>query len=87
MTRSRWLGIMLIVVGISVLLVAPQAQSCVTDFDATICEAGASIVLKVVGLALVAAAAILLALRGESQDRPPRRQSSRSRPSRPKASA
>jgi drug/metabolite transporter (DMT)-like permease len=87
MTRSRWLGIMLIVIGISVLLVAPQAQSCVTDFDATVCEAGASIVLKVVGLCLVAAAAILLALRDESLERRPRRPSGRSKPSRPKASA
>lgn len=69
MTRARWLGILLIVVGLAVLLVAPRAQSCFTDFDATICETGGTIILKVVGLVLVATAAILLALRGASTDR------------------
>ena len=60
MTRSRWLGVMLIITGLALLLVAPQAQSCVTDFDATVCEATGTVVLKIVGLVLVVAAAIVL---------------------------
>jgi drug/metabolite transporter (DMT)-like permease len=60
MTRARSLGVILIVAGLAMLLVAPQAQSCVTDFDATVCEATGTIVLKVVGLALVVVAAIVL---------------------------
>jgi drug/metabolite transporter (DMT)-like permease len=64
MTRARWLGILLIVVGLAVLLVAPQAQSCVTNFRSTACEAGGTILLKVVGLVLVAAAAAVLAVHG-----------------------
>lgn len=64
MTRSRWLGVLLIVLGIGMLLVAPQAQSCVTDFHHTACQASGTILLKVVGLGLVAAAAAVLALQG-----------------------
>jgi drug/metabolite transporter (DMT)-like permease len=64
MTRSRWLGVLLIVLGIAVLLVAPQAQSCVTDFHSTACETTVTNILKGVGLALVAAAAIVLARHG-----------------------
>lgn len=64
MTRWRWLGILLIVIGLAMLVVAPQAQSCVTDFDSTACETSGTILLKVVGLALVAAAAAVLALHG-----------------------
>ncbi|MEO8639450.1 MAG: hypothetical protein ABI458_06015 [Chloroflexota bacterium] len=64
MTRSRWLGVLLIVLGLAVLLVAPQAQSCVTDFHHTACQASGTILLKVVGLGLVAAAAAILALQG-----------------------
>lgn len=64
MTRSRWLGVLLIVLGIGMLVVAPQAQSCVTDFDSTACEMSSTILLKVVGLALVAVAAAVLALHG-----------------------
>jgi hypothetical protein len=64
MTGWRWLGILLIVIGITALLVAPSAQTCVTDFDSTACETSGTILLKVVGLALVAAAAAVLALRG-----------------------
>jgi drug/metabolite transporter (DMT)-like permease len=63
-TRSRWLGILLIVLGLAVLLVAPQAQSCVTRFDGTACQASGTVLLKVVGLGLVAAAAAVLARHG-----------------------
>jgi drug/metabolite transporter (DMT)-like permease len=68
-TIWRWLGLLLIVLGIAMLLVAPQAQSCVTAFDHTSCRATGTIVLKVVGLALVVAAAAVLALRGTATDR------------------
>ena len=68
MTRWRWLGISLIALGIAVLLVAPHAQTCVTDFDHTACRATGTILLKVVGVALVAAAAAVLALRGTATD-------------------
>ncbi|MEX2137460.1 MAG: hypothetical protein WEB29_11020 [Chloroflexota bacterium] len=78
MTRWHWLGILLIVLGLAVLLVAPQAQSCVMDFDSTACETGGTIILKVVGLALVATAAIVLALRGSPTEERPPRQSGRS---------
>jgi drug/metabolite transporter (DMT)-like permease len=69
MTRSRWLGIMLIVIGISVLLVAPQAQSCVTDFDATVCETGATVILNVAGACLLVAGGILVVLRARNKIR------------------
>ncbi len=68
MTRARWVGILLIVVGLIALLVAPQAQSCVTDFDSTACEASGTILLKAVGLVLVAAAAAVLAVHGTPSD-------------------
>ena len=70
MTRRRQLAILLIAVGYAALLVAPNAQSCVTNFDATVCETSASAVLKVAGLALVTIAALLLALRGASSQGP-----------------
>lgn len=69
MTRWRWLGLLLIVLGIALLLVAPQAQSCVAAFDHTSCRATGTILLKIVGLALVAVAAGVLALRGTATDR------------------
>lgn len=69
MTRARWLGVLLIVVGLAVVLVAPQAQSCVTDFDATVCETTGTIILKAVGLVLVATAAVVLALHGAPSGR------------------
>jgi drug/metabolite transporter (DMT)-like permease len=69
MTRWRWLGLLLIVLGIALLLVAPQAQSCVTAFDHTSCRATGTILLRVVGLALVVVAAAILALRGTAIDR------------------
>jgi drug/metabolite transporter (DMT)-like permease len=68
MTGWRWLGLLLIALGIALLLVAPQAQSCVTAFDHTSCRATGTILLKVVGLALVVAAAAVLALRGTATD-------------------
>ena len=68
MTRWHWLGLLLIVLGIALLLVAPQAQSCVTAFDHTSCRATGTVLLKVTGLALVAAAAAVLALRGTPTD-------------------
>ena len=68
MTRWHWLGLLLIVLGIALLLAAPQAQSCVTAFDHTSCRATGTILLKVTGLAMVAAAAAVLALRGTPTD-------------------
>lgn len=68
MTGWRWLGISLIALGLAILLVAPQAQTCVTNFDHTACRATGTILLKVVGVALVAAAAAVLALRGTATD-------------------
>jgi hypothetical protein len=67
-TGRRQLGILLIVLGYAALLVAPNVQSCVTDFDATICETTGTAALKVVGLVLVTIAAVLLALRGASPE-------------------
>lgn len=68
MTRWHGLGILLIVVGLAVLLVAPQAQSCVMDFDSSACETSGTILLKGIGLALVAAAAALFAVQGTPSD-------------------
>jgi uncharacterized membrane protein len=75
MNRARSLGIFLIVAGIALLLVAPRAQTCVTDFDATVCEATGMVVLKVVGLVVVLAGAIALmrheaSTRGSGDDAP-----------------
>ena len=70
MTRERWLGLLLIAIGLGVLLVAPRAQSCMTDFDATVCEATGTVVLNVIGVTLVAVAAAILALRGTPTDEP-----------------
>ena len=69
MTKARWLGIGLIVAGLGILLIAPQAQSCVTTFASTSCQASGTILLKVIGLGLVATAAAVLALRGTATDR------------------
>ena len=69
MTRERWRGVILIAIGFAVLIVAPRAQSCVTDFSSRTCEASGTIVLNVVGLALVAIAAIVLARYGAASDR------------------
>lgn len=78
MTGARWLGVILMVLGLAVLLVAPQAQSCVTDFHATVCEATGTIVLKGVGLLLVTAGAIVVvrhevSAKGSSDDAPVQR--------------
>jgi nitrate reductase gamma subunit len=70
MTRRRQLAILLIVLGYALLLVAPNAQSCVTGFDATICETTATTALKALGLVMVTIAAVLLALRGPSREGP-----------------
>jgi hypothetical protein len=64
MTKARWLGIGLIVAGLGILLIAPQAQSCVTTFASTSCQASGTILLKVIGLGLVATAAAVLWLQG-----------------------
>jgi hypothetical protein len=70
MTRRRQLAILLIVLGYAALLVGPNAQSCVTDFHTTTCEATTTAVLKAAGLAMVTIAAVLLALRGGSPEGP-----------------
>lgn len=70
MTMWRGLGLLLIALGLAVLMVAPQAQVCVTDFQHTAaCRGGGTVVLKVVGLVLVASAALVLAGRGGANDR------------------
>jgi hypothetical protein len=69
MTRERWRGVILIAIGFAVLIVAPRAQSCVTDFSSRVCEGAGTIVLNVVGLALVAIAAVVLARYGAASDR------------------
>jgi hypothetical protein len=66
MTRERRLGLLLIVVGLTVVLVAPVAGSCFTDAHATSCETAGTALLKVIGVALVAIAALALALGGGS---------------------
>ena len=72
MTMWRALGLLLIVLGLAVLMVAPQAQLCVTDFQHTAaCRGGGTALLKVVGLVLVASAALVLA-RGEAANDPSR---------------
>jgi hypothetical protein len=65
-TRGRRLGLLLIVVGLAVVLGAPLAGSCFTDVHATSCETAGTVLLKVVGVALVAVAALALALGGGS---------------------
>jgi drug/metabolite transporter (DMT)-like permease len=47
-----WAGILLIALGVVVLVTASQAQSCVTDFDVTVCETGGVVILNVIGLVL-----------------------------------
>jgi uncharacterized membrane protein len=70
MTMWRALGLLLIVLGLAVLVVAPQAQLCVTDFQHTAaCRGGGTVLLKVVGLILVASAALVLARNGAANDR------------------
>jgi nitrate reductase gamma subunit len=70
MTLWRGLGLLLIILGLVVLLVAPQAQLCVTDFQHTAaCRGGGTVLLKVVGVVLVASAALVLARRGAANDR------------------
>jgi hypothetical protein len=70
MTAWRGLGLLLIVLGLVVLLAAPQAQLCVTDFQHTAaCKGGGTVLLKVVGVVLVASAALVLARGGAAKDR------------------
>jgi hypothetical protein len=66
MTTERRLGLLLIVVGLALVVSAPLAGSCFTDARATSCDTSATIVLKVVGVVLVAVAALALALGGGS---------------------
>lgn len=60
MTTRRRLGLLLIVVGLAIVVSAPLAGSCFTDVRATSCETAATVLLKVVGVALVAIAALTL---------------------------
>jgi uncharacterized membrane protein YozB (DUF420 family) len=69
MRRELWLGAALIAVGITALILAPQAQSCVTDFDATVCETGATVILNVAGACLLVAGGILVVLRARHKIR------------------
>ena len=54
MTKLAWLGTVLIVCGLALLIFAPQMQSCVTDYDVTVCETTGIVVFNVAGLALIA---------------------------------
>ena len=62
--RAFWLGIALIGLSVAVWFVAPQAQSCVVDFDTTECETRGVVVLNVIGLVLFVAGSISLLLAG-----------------------
>ena len=67
MTRERRFGLLLIVIGLAIVLVAPLAGSCFNDAHATSCDTTATVILKVVGVVLVAVAALALALGGGSR--------------------
>jgi hypothetical protein len=49
-TKKSWLGILVIAGGLALLIVAPQAQSCVTDYDSTACETAGIIAFNIAGL-------------------------------------
>ncbi|HEX7173268.1 MAG TPA: hypothetical protein VF365_11770 [Candidatus Limnocylindria bacterium] len=49
-----WLALSLIAIGVAVLIVAPMAQSCVTELDHRVCETAGTIVLNVVGAVSIA---------------------------------
>jgi hypothetical protein len=59
----------LIALGLAALIVAPSAQSCTVDVDTRACETIGTIILKVVGGALIAFGA-LFALLGLWRQRP-----------------
>jgi len=52
--RRLWVALLLALVGVAALLVAPAAQWCVVDGDASACETIGTIVLNVVGVVLIA---------------------------------
>ena len=62
--RAFWIGLLLIGLSVAVWFVAPQAQSCVTDFASRECDTTGTVVLNVIGLVLFAAGAVSLMLAG-----------------------
>ncbi|MGH2456920.1 MAG: hypothetical protein ACRDHD_11775 [Candidatus Limnocylindria bacterium] len=60
MTGKHWIAAGLIALGLVALLVAPQAQSCVRDGDATVCETGGIVILNLVGTVLASAGVAVL---------------------------
>jgi drug/metabolite transporter (DMT)-like permease len=54
MTKRSWLGILLIAGGVALLIFAPQAQSCVTDYDLTMCGITSNPLYNVAGVVLIA---------------------------------
>ena len=54
MTKLSWSGVVLIVCGLALLMLAPQMQFCVTDYDFTLCDTTGSAAFNVAGLALIA---------------------------------
>jgi hypothetical protein len=61
-TSLFWTGVLVVGLGVGVLIVAPLAQSCVTGSDYRVCETIGTVVLNVVGLVLIAAGAVVLAV-------------------------
>jgi type VI protein secretion system component VasK len=58
--KGIWVGIVLIGLAVAVWFVAPQAQSCVVDFETAECEPTAVVVLNIIGLVLFVAGAVCL---------------------------
>jgi uncharacterized membrane protein YidH (DUF202 family) len=59
-------GLLLIAIGIIAIAYAPTAQSCVTDYDLTVCEVTGSAIVYLLGYVLVLAGVIaaMWAIRG-----------------------
>lgn len=62
--KAFWIGPLLIGLSIAVWFVAPQAQSCVIDFDLTTCDATWVVILNVIGLILFLAGSISMFVAG-----------------------
>lgn len=62
MSRSQWVGAAIFLLGVVALIVGPQARSCLTSSDSTICETIGVIVLNAVGTILLAVGVIAFAI-------------------------
>ncbi len=58
--KAFWIGALLIGLSVAVWFLAPQAQSCVIDFDVQECDTTGAVVLNVIGLILFVAGAICI---------------------------